>query len=201
MFIPPMENPNTIRCSTPIITLVCGPAFGATLGAIVAIIDCFVLRSYLDPNYWVWQCRIMAEQDIKEALALGVAHGVLFTIFVIARTRLRATPELAMRCFGCGILMVILALALGAVIGYILGRFAPSLWGRLLPPIPPPLDSATFGTVNGTGAGGYIGAAAALALSCFLLHRRWAAQQTLASRGFPVLPATPPPPHALPLAT
>jgi hypothetical protein len=45
----------------------------------------------------------------------------------------------------------------------------------------------TVGALGGTGCGGYLGAAGALLLSCFLLHRRWEAIGVLSSRGFPVM--------------
>ena len=189
---PRIDDTGIVRPWTPIVILLCAPAFATTLGAAVALLDCFIVRRYLHANPWLWwwQCRDMVIEDLEEAFGLGVVHGILFATFAIARTRLCATIDLAMRCFGCGIGLIAIAVPAGAAIGWLLGRFAPVLWGWPLPPVPQGIDAATFGALNGTGGGGYVGAAAALALSCLLLHQRWRAIGILSSRGFPVIPLT-----------
>jgi hypothetical protein len=183
------------RPVTPVVILICAPAFGVTLGAGVALFDCWFLRDQLadQPALWWWQCREIVLLDLKEALQLGVAYGVLFACFIIARTRMRAGVELAMRCFGCGIVPVAAGVAAGGPIGWRLGRHAPWLFGWLLPAVPNGVDVATFGALNGTGCRGYLGAAAGLLLSCVLLYRRWRAMQIVASRGFVVMTAGPAP--------
>jgi hypothetical protein len=193
--LPPRIVDAGIICgATPVVILIAAPAFATTLGAVVALIDCFVIRSYLhdNPSLWWWQCREMVVQDLREAAWLGMAYGASFSTFVVARTRMRATVELAMRCFGCGLAAVTIGIAAGAPIGWLLGQFAPWLWGWVLPAAPPGVDVPIFGALNGTGCSGYVGAAAALVLSCFLLDRRWRAMQIVSSRGFAVLPAMAP---------
>jgi hypothetical protein len=181
--------------STPIMLCIAGPLWGAVLGIITNAIDGAVCSDYF-AIVMSWDGQSAAYralfQSAIEGFALGLFFGFFLAVATAASTRLRCPRSLAMRALCLALAIVLICWSAGGVIGFVLAKIWPKLWGFFFIGVPPRVNLPRFAWVGGSIWGAHGGTLLGLIVCSVFIHIRWR-RLNVPLAAFPVLMHSPDP--------
>ena len=164
------------RFSTLVLLAVASPLCGVALGAFTNAINGQISADYFAiVMSWDWiaaPTRAIA-QGMLEGFAVGLLFGFVLAIAVAASTRVQCPPRLALKALALALAIVVICWLIGGMVGTILARVRPSLWGFVFIGVPRRVNLPRFAWVGGSILGAYAGAAVALVAASVFLHIQW----------------------------
>ena len=164
------------RFSTLVLIAIASPLCGLALGAVTNGINGQISRDYFAiVMSWDWSTAPIRAipQGMLEGFAAGLLVGFVLAIAVAASTRVQCPPTLALKALALALAIVMICWVSGGVIGMVLARVRPSLWGFVFIGVPPRVNLPRFAWVGGSIWGAYAGASLGLIAASIFVHMRW----------------------------
>src|SRR6185369_10207707 len=134
------HTPSEARWWMPLMFCLVAMGSGAAMGAVTNAINGQVSADYF-AIVMCWDglaaSRLAIFQGVLEGGAMGVVFGICFAIVIAASTRMRCPIRLALKALAIALAIVAVCWVIGGIVGVVLSRFCPQLWGYFFIGVPP----------------------------------------------------------------